>query len=78
MVKSRLQDVNGKESGKRYWAGLYLSFGLIMPVVWFILKLSSSFYGFEFDFEFPLNMWYGVVGFGAAVLGVTIFEVKNK
>ena len=73
-----LKDINGKKSAKRVWAGRYLGVGLGMALVWFVVYVGSLFVEKEFTLKFPYEMWYGIVGFGSAIIGVTIFEEKNK
>ena len=73
-----LKDINGKKSAKRVWAGRYLFVGLAMAMIWFVVYVGSLFVEKEFTLKFPYEMWYGIVGFGSAILGVTIFESKNK
>ena len=77
-TKQMLKDANDKVSAKRVWAGRYLFTGLAMALVWFIVYIGSLFIEKEFTLKFPYEMWYGIVGFGASILGVTIFETKNK
>lgn len=76
-MNTMYQDVNGKESSKRRWASRYLTVGLVMAGLWFALLIVVQFTKVELKISFPWEIWYGVVGFGAAILGVTIFEKKN-
>ena len=77
-IREMLTDVNGKESAKRVWAGRYLVVGLAMAVVWFLAHLVLNIIQIPFSWTFPYEMWYGIVGFGAIALGVTIFESRVK
>lgn len=77
-VREMLTDVNGKESSKRVWASRYLTVGLAMSVAWFLAHLVFSILKKEISFTFPYEMWYGILGFGAVLLGVTIFESRVK
>lgn len=73
-----LQDVNGKPSAKRLWAGRYLLAALFMAVGHFLAGVAGSIFGFEYNFGFPSDIWYGMVAGGFGILGVTIFESKVK
>ena len=73
-----LTDVNGKESAKRIWGSRYLTLGLAMSVVWFLAHIVLNVMQIPFNWTFPYEMWYGVVGFGAALIGISIFESKVK
>jgi len=77
-TKDMLTDINGKDSAKRIWGGRYLTVGLIMAIIWFIVYLGSVFVDKEFKIIFPYEMWYGIVGLGAGLIGIGIFETKNK
>lgn len=72
------QDVNGKESSKRRWAGRYLTLGLVMAAGWFLLLAGVQITGTELKINFPWEIWIGILGLGGGLLGVTIFESKNK
>lgn len=73
-----LKDVNGKDSSKRLWAGRYLLAALFMAIGHFISGVAGSIFGFDYSFEFPHEIWYGMVAGGFSILGVTIFESKVK
>ena len=78
MKEKMLTDVNDKLSAKRVWAGRYLWLGIVMPIIWFLLKMASGIFHFEFEIKFPLDIWFGILGLGGGLLGFTIFETKNK
>ena len=71
------EDINGKESAKRKWAGRYLGIGLLTACLYFLMWGAAFILDKEL-LEFPYQLWFGIVGFGAAILGVTIFESKIK
>lgn len=73
-----LKDINGKDSIKRLWANRYLWLGFAMPIIYILSTVISNFFGKQILFVFPYEIWYGVLGFGAAALGLTIFESKVK
>lgn len=77
-TKEMLRDINNKTSAKRVWASRYLWVGLVMAAIWFLVYVGSVFVEKDFTLSFPYELWFGVVGFGSAILGVTIFETKNK
>lgn len=72
------KDINGKESSKRVWAGRYLGLGLLMASIYFLAGIGLSVLGKEMLFTFPAEIWYGLLGLGGGLLGVTIFESKTR
>ena len=77
-MNETLKDVNGKESSKRLWASRYLLAALIMGVGHFLAGVLAGIFGWNYTAPFPHEIWYGMVGGGFAILGVTIFEKKNE
>lgn len=73
-----LQDINGKPSAKRLWAGRYLLAALLMIFIHFLADIGGSIFGYKYSVNFPTEIWYGMVGGGFGILGVTIFESKTK
>lgn len=73
-----LKDINGKDSAKRLWASRYLTAGLFMAIIHFVAGIIMGILKIEFTFNFPFEIWFGLVGGGFAALGLTIFESKNK
>lgn len=72
------QDINGKFSAKRKWAGRYLLAGLVWPLMHYAAGLFLGLAGRELKIDFPLEIWYGLIGGGFAALGLTVFESKIK
>lgn len=77
-IKTRNLDVNGKESSKRYWANRVMIISLSMVVIHYLLTLIFAIVKPEINIPFPTEVWYGLIGSGFALLGITIFESKTK
>ena len=69
-------DINGKESSKRYWASKFLAVGLVMAGAYFAVQLGFAILNKAFTMEFPFEMWYGLIAGGWAAIGMTLFEKK--
>ena len=79
MMTTRAQDVNGKESSKRYWARRFFTFGFWAAIIIFVIWVIS----FIFDKELTIpdqliEIWKWLMGFGSAILIGTAFERKTK
>lgn len=76
-----IQDVNGKTSQKRILGERFMNAGL-----WFGLGFYILVYGFKIahlffpltvgvlTMSFPTTFFFGLVGIGASLLGITLFE----
>ena len=69
------QDVNGKESSKRFWAKRFFLIGQWFFIVTFFVWSLTIVFGFDFELPQPLiDMWIWMMGFASAVILGTIFE----
>jgi uncharacterized membrane protein len=71
-------DTNGKESSKRYWANRVMTLSLIMVALHYVLTTLFAILKVGITIPFPTEIWYGLIGSGFALLGITIFESKTK
>jgi len=70
---STSKDINGKESSKRKFGGLFLYATLIMVVVYFAILIIVWGIG-KPVFEFPTQLFAITGSIGTTLLGVTVFE----
>jgi len=75
---SMKNDINGKESSKRFWAGKFLAVGLVMAMAYFAVEIVFAITSKPMTMQFPFEMWYGLIGGGWTAIGLTLFEKKIK
>ena len=74
------QDINGKESSKRYWAKRFFTLGFYLAIFLFLFW-AVAFVAFDKDFKVPdelIEILKWLMGFASAVILGTLFEQKNK
>ena len=77
---SRLNDINGKTSSKRYWANRCLTLGYFMAI-FFVIIWGYGFLFIDKEFILPsslIELWKWLMGFGSAIILGTVFEKPNK
>ena len=67
-------DIDGKKSSKRVWSGRIVGTGLAMAIAWFIIYLRALLLGIELSMEFPLEMWFALMGSGLGGFGLVLGE----
>jgi len=76
---SLTQDVNGKESSKRYWAKRFFILGFWIAVGTFVMWVITHFFT-DKDLVIPgelMEMWTWMMGFASAIIIGTVLE-KSK
>ena len=74
----KLKDINGKESSKRRQGIILITVSLVMAVIQFIVGLIMTYKGIKYEDNFPIEIWYTIIGTGTTLLGVTLFERPKK
>ena len=72
------QDINGKESSKRYWAKRFFTLGFWLVIAMFLFW-GIAYIFVEKEFQIPselIDIWKWMMGFGSAVILGTVFERK--
>lgn len=72
------QDIDGKESSKRYWAKVLIISGLIMAWIAFIVWVITTLWKYEKGIEIPSELIYVQIISGLGALGFTLGERWNK
>lgn len=72
------KDVDGKDSSKRKNGTKLLNIGIGMALLYFLIGISSGIFGFEFNYEFPIEIWWVFMGSGSGLLGITLVEKFAK
>ena len=67
-------DIDGKESSKRYWAKILIRSGLIMAWIAFLVWVVSTLFKYEKIIDIPQELIYAQLLSGLGVLGFTIGE----
>ena len=78
---SKQNDIEGKESSKRYWAKILIRSGLIMTWILFILSCSIallSYYKTGAYQQIPTDLIYLQLLTGLGALGFTLGERFNR
>lgn len=75
---SKLKDINGKESSKRKQGIILITVALIMAAIQFSAGLIMTYKGLKYEDNFPIEIWYTIIGTGTTLLGVTLFERPLK
>ena len=75
---SRHNDINGKESSKRYWANRFFNLGFFLAIGMFVFwGISHAFINKDFIIPSELiEIWKWLMGFASAVMAGTLFERK--
>ena len=74
------QDVNGKESSKRYWAKRFFILGMIIAIATFLIWIITHFFT-EKELIIPpelMDMWTWMMGFASAIIIGTVFEKPKQ
>lgn len=74
MEKSIIKDIDGKESSKRKLGIKLLNIGIGMALLYFLIGLTCSIFSKEFNYVFPLEIWWTFMGSGSGLLGITLVE----
>lgn len=75
---NRNNDINGKESSKRFWANRFFTLGFYMAIGMFLFWMYSHLF-VEKDFHIPMELieiWKWLMGFASVVIIGTVFEKK--
>lgn len=73
-IKNVKQDVNGKDSSKRKYGMRLIDTAIYMALIHWAIGLGMSLFGREFTYEFPIDIWWTLIGLGASLLGITLAE----
>ena len=72
---SKTNDIDGKESSKRYWAKILIKSGLFMSWIAFIVWAISTLWKFEKEnVDIPMDLIYVQLLSGLGALGFTLGE----
>lgn len=72
--RGAIHDIGGNESSKRKFGMRLLNIGIIMAVVHYVIGMIASIMIMPYDYEFPLDIWWTLMGTGASLLGITLIE----
>lgn len=73
------QDINGKESSKRYWAKRFFTLGFWLALGMFVFWAVTYIF-VDKDFQIPselIDVWKWLMGFGSTVILGTLLERKK-
>lgn len=80
LTMSQSQDVNGKESSKRYWAKRFFTLGYWIAIATFLIWVVSHFFT-DKELIIPsalIEMWTWMMGFASAIIIGTVFEKPKQ
>ncbi len=68
------QDIDGNTSSKRVMGILLVRVAILMAVVHWIVGLGMAIAKKQFLYEFPIDIWWTLIGLGSSLLGITLAE----
>ena len=71
---SAMQDIDGNESSKRKIGMRLVNIAIIMAVTHWAVGMICSVLQRAFNYEFPIDIWWTLIGLGASLLGITLAE----
>lgn len=74
MDKGVYNDVDGKESSKRKNGAKLLTVGIAMAIIYFMVGIVMALVQREFNYQFPLEIWWTFMASGSGLLGITLVE----
>ena len=69
-------DVNGKESSKRKQGKKLINVSIAMASLYVVAGIGKAIAGQAFNYSFPTEIWYAIIGTGVSLIGATLFEKK--